>query len=127
MSMRQVSDYLPSPLDVPPMEGCAEGEDGAETVIIRKPADAEPFSALAFKVREHEAPPESSRSERDHPLLPRPPRTGTPQSTYSASDVRVVRRAVANLPATGIFSLPFCDGCPLRAYSLFPSAMGARY
>eukprot|EP00976_Prorocentrum_cordatum_P086036 1186347-Prorocentrum_minimum.AAC.5 len=31
------------------------------------------------------------------------------------------------VPATGIFSLPFCDGCPLRVYSLSPSAIGARY
>eukprot|EP00976_Prorocentrum_cordatum_P075392 1181893-Prorocentrum_minimum.AAC.1 len=26
-----------------------------------------------------------------------------------------------------IFSLPFCDWCPLWVYSLFPSAIGARY
>eukprot|EP00976_Prorocentrum_cordatum_P115024 1195940-Prorocentrum_minimum.AAC.3 len=30
-------------------------------------------------------------------------------------------------PRTGIFSLPFRDWCPLRAYSLSPSAIGARY
>jgi len=45
-----VRDYLPSPLDCPPMEGCAEGEDGKDTPMTRLPDDAEPFSALAFKV-----------------------------------------------------------------------------
>ena len=28
------------------------------------------------------------------------------------------------MPATGICSLPFCDKCPLREYSLSPSAIG---
>ncbi len=43
-----VVDYLPSPLDVPPMHGIDPntGED-----IIRKPSDEEPFSALAFKLQ----------------------------------------------------------------------------
>ncbi len=49
-----VVDYLPSPLDVPPMEGlepAAKGsDDGAETLAIREPSDDAPFSALAFKV-----------------------------------------------------------------------------
>ena len=49
-----VVDYLPSPLDVPPMEGlepAAKGsDDGAETPAIREPSDDAPFSALAFKV-----------------------------------------------------------------------------
>eukprot|EP00976_Prorocentrum_cordatum_P112496 1195540-Prorocentrum_minimum.AAC.3 len=27
----------------------------------------------------------------------------------------------------GIFSLPFCDWCPLWVYSLSPSAIGAHY
>eukprot|EP00959_Pyramimonas_sp_CCMP1952_P327048 6846067-Pyramimonas_sp.AAC.1 len=31
------------------------------------------------------------------------------------------------VPAKGMFSLPFRDGCPLRVCSLPPSAMGARY
>eukprot|EP00976_Prorocentrum_cordatum_P101855 1192816-Prorocentrum_minimum.AAC.2 len=31
------------------------------------------------------------------------------------------------VPATGIFSLPFYDWCPLRVYSLSPSVIGARY
>ncbi len=42
-----VVDYLPSPLDVPPMIGL-DPRTGAE--IIRKPDDSEPFSALAFKI-----------------------------------------------------------------------------
>ena len=42
-----VVDYLPSPVDVPPMIG-EDVKTGAE--LIRKPSDAEPFSALAFKI-----------------------------------------------------------------------------
>ncbi len=46
-----VIDYLPSPLDVPPMEGLAPGSDeGNGNVLHREPKDDEPFSALAFKV-----------------------------------------------------------------------------
>src|SRR5699024_8709566 len=46
-----VVDYLPSPLDVPPIEGHAMGN---EEEAIERPADAsEPFSALAFKVAVH--------------------------------------------------------------------------
>ncbi|MFL5839932.1 MAG: elongation factor G, partial [Thermoleophilaceae bacterium] len=51
-----VIDYLPSPLDVPPIEGIAPGDaearaDGNEVdVVHRKADDSEPFSALAFKV-----------------------------------------------------------------------------
>jgi elongation factor G len=51
-----VIDYLPSPLDVPPMQGISPGDaekraDGEEVEhITRKPDDSEPFSALAFKV-----------------------------------------------------------------------------
>ena len=41
-----VIDYLPSPLDIPSIEG--ETLDGEKTV--RHPSDDEPFSALAFKV-----------------------------------------------------------------------------
>jgi elongation factor G len=42
-----VVDYLPSPLDVPPIRGIdpKTGDD-----IVRKPSDDEPFAALAFKV-----------------------------------------------------------------------------
>jgi elongation factor G len=43
-----VVDYLPSPLDVPPMEGT--DVDDKEKKIIRNPSDAEPFSALVFKI-----------------------------------------------------------------------------
>ncbi len=39
--------YLPSPLDVPPIEGIRPGTDQR---IIRKADDQEPFSALAFKI-----------------------------------------------------------------------------
>jgi elongation factor G len=43
--------YLPSPLDVPPMEGHAPGND--EEKVVRAPSVDEPFSALAFKVASH--------------------------------------------------------------------------
>ncbi|MFC7530459.1 elongation factor G [Actinoplanes sp. GCM10030250] len=43
-----VVDYLPSPLDVPAIEGTAT--DG-ETVMLRKPSNSEPFSGLAFKIQ----------------------------------------------------------------------------
>ena len=43
-----VVDYLPSPLDVPAIEGTAT--DG-ETPVLRKPSPSEPFSALAFKIQ----------------------------------------------------------------------------
>ncbi|MGH9270370.1 MAG: elongation factor G, partial [Ilumatobacteraceae bacterium] len=42
--------YLPSPFDVPPVEGTLQ--DG-ETVVTRKPDVTEPFSALAFKIAAH--------------------------------------------------------------------------
>src|SRR3990172_6805076 len=42
-----ILDYLPSPLDVPPMEGI-DPRDGS--VAVRKAGDDEPFSALAFKI-----------------------------------------------------------------------------
>ena len=41
-----VIDYLPAPTDVPPVTG--ELENGKESE--RKPSDAEPFAALAFKI-----------------------------------------------------------------------------
>ena len=42
-----VVEYLPSPLDLPPVEGVnPRGGD----VEIRKAADEEPFAALAFKI-----------------------------------------------------------------------------
>ncbi len=46
-----VVDFLPSPLDVPPMIGHKPGDESVE--IIRKPDTTEPFSALAFKVASH--------------------------------------------------------------------------
>ncbi|MBW4715955.1 elongation factor G [Saccharothrix obliqua] len=45
-----VIDYLPSPLDLPPVEGTLQ--DG-ETPAFRKPSTEEPFSALAFKIAAH--------------------------------------------------------------------------
>ena len=42
-----VIDYLPSPLDVPPMQGL---DPKTQEEITRKPSLDEPFSALAFKV-----------------------------------------------------------------------------
>ncbi|MGH4009711.1 MAG: elongation factor G [Pseudonocardiaceae bacterium] len=44
-----VVDYLPSPLDVPPVEGLLP--DGRS--VVRKPSTDEPFSALAFKIAAH--------------------------------------------------------------------------
>ncbi len=41
-----VLDYLPSPLDVPMIEGIVEGEESA----VREPSDDAPFSALVFKI-----------------------------------------------------------------------------
>jgi elongation factor G len=46
-----VIDYLPSPLDVPAVEGHAVNDE--EKVITRSPSSEEPFSALAFKVAAH--------------------------------------------------------------------------
>nr|CAE03022.3 OSJNBa0091D06.15 [Oryza sativa Japonica Group] len=43
-----VVDYLPSPLDLPPMKG-TDPED-PELILERKPSDDEPFSGLAFKI-----------------------------------------------------------------------------
>jgi len=43
-----VVDYLPSPLDVPPIEG--EDVDNSEKILIRHASDKEPFSALVFKI-----------------------------------------------------------------------------
>ena len=43
-----VVELMPSPIDVPAIKGL--DEDDIEKEILRKPGDAEPFSALAFKV-----------------------------------------------------------------------------
>src|SRR4029077_413730 len=42
-----VIDYLPSPLDIPPMQGV---NPETKEVEERKPADDAPFAALAFKI-----------------------------------------------------------------------------
>jgi elongation factor G len=46
-----VIDYLPSPLDVPPVVGTEliKGEEN-ERQVVRKADDSEPFAALAFKI-----------------------------------------------------------------------------
>ena len=41
-----VLEYLPSPLDVPAIEGLLDGEE----VEVREPSDDAPFSALVFKI-----------------------------------------------------------------------------
>ncbi|WP_092861684.1 elongation factor G [Quadrisphaera sp. DSM 44207] len=46
-----VLDYLPSPLDVPPVEGHKVGDE--DEVVVRHADATEPFSALAFKVASH--------------------------------------------------------------------------
>jgi elongation factor G len=47
MLLDAVVDYLPSPVDIPPVKGMST--DG-ETELERKASDDEPFSALAFKI-----------------------------------------------------------------------------
>jgi elongation factor G len=42
-----IVDYLPSPVDVPPVEGTLS--DG-KTPVVRRTSDTEPFSALVFKI-----------------------------------------------------------------------------
>jgi elongation factor G len=42
-----VVDYLPSPLDIPPVEGTSLGGD---EILVRRAADDEPFAALVFKI-----------------------------------------------------------------------------
>ncbi|NDF13283.1 MAG: elongation factor G, partial [Proteobacteria bacterium] len=43
-----VVDYLPSPIDVPAVEGVLPGKE--ETKVLRKAEDNAPFSGLAFKI-----------------------------------------------------------------------------
>jgi elongation factor G len=48
-----VLDYLPSPLDVPPVEGIEPtkaSQNGGGQPAQRRPTDDEPFAALAFKI-----------------------------------------------------------------------------
>jgi elongation factor G len=42
-----VLDYLPSPLDIPPVEG---SDPKTDELLIRKPDDEEPLSGLVFKI-----------------------------------------------------------------------------
>ncbi|HET9312822.1 MAG: fusA [Nitrospira sp.] len=42
-----VVDFLPSPVDVPPVKGI---DPNTDKEVERKPSDSEPFSALAFKI-----------------------------------------------------------------------------
>jgi elongation factor G len=42
-----VVDYLPSPLDVPPVEGT---DPATDETILRRASDDQPFAALAFKI-----------------------------------------------------------------------------
>ena len=42
-----IVDYLPSPMDIPPIEGIMSD---SEEKVVRQPEDSEPFTALAFKV-----------------------------------------------------------------------------
>ena len=43
-----VLDYLPSPLDVPPVTGIEPTKDGEGREAVRQADDNEPFAALAF-------------------------------------------------------------------------------
>ena len=43
-----VVDYLPSPIEVPPVEGTAVGDPSQ--VLVRQSSDDEPFAALVFKI-----------------------------------------------------------------------------
>ncbi|MGH9162825.1 MAG: elongation factor G, partial [Vicinamibacteraceae bacterium] len=45
-----VVDYLPSPVDVPPIEGVEARKDGDEAIVERRSSDDAPFAALAFKI-----------------------------------------------------------------------------
>src|SRR5688500_15804257 len=44
-----IVDYLPSPVDVPPIKGF-DPNKGPEVIVERPAADDAPFSALAFKI-----------------------------------------------------------------------------
>jgi len=48
--LNAVIDYLPNPLDVPPYLGFAPGDESETRNIERSADDAQPFSALAFKI-----------------------------------------------------------------------------
>jgi elongation factor G len=42
-----VVDYLPSPIDIPPVEGV---DPDSDEPVLRRPSDDQPFAALAFKI-----------------------------------------------------------------------------
>src|SRR5690625_4283767 len=46
-----IVDYLPSPIDVPPMRGHKPGDESE--VMLREADENGPFSALAFKIAAH--------------------------------------------------------------------------
>ena len=48
MLLDAIVEFLPSPLDIPPMQGTDPKDE--ETLITVKPADDEPFAGLAFKI-----------------------------------------------------------------------------
>jgi elongation factor G len=48
--LNSVIDYLPSPLDIKPYMGFAPGDETETRNIARSADDAQPFSALAFKI-----------------------------------------------------------------------------
>ncbi len=48
--LNAVIDFLPTPLDVPPYLGFAPGDESETRNISRSADDAQPFSALAFKI-----------------------------------------------------------------------------
>ncbi len=48
--LNAIVDYLPSPLDIPPVKGTRGGKKNADEVIERVADDSAPFSALVFKI-----------------------------------------------------------------------------
>ena len=48
--LNAVIDFLPSPLDVPPLEGFKPGDESEERTEIRRADDNDPFAALIFKI-----------------------------------------------------------------------------
>ena len=48
-----VIDYLPSPLDIPAVQGFKPGHDEEERTEVREASEKEPFAALAFKIAAH--------------------------------------------------------------------------
>ena len=45
-----IVDYMPSPLDIPPVKGIDPNLPEGENEIVRHSSDEEPFAALAFKI-----------------------------------------------------------------------------